>query len=50
MGRPGFATVKDVNALKAGTGTDNEVAAAIHTANPWSDQTVAYVSVSPTTR
>jgi hypothetical protein len=41
---PGSQTVKDVNALKAGTGTDNEVAAAIHTANPWSDQTVAYVS------
>ncbi|HWD52037.1 MAG TPA: MMPL family transporter [Acidimicrobiales bacterium] len=41
---PGSQTVKDVNALKVGTGTDNEVAAAIHTANPWSDQTVAYVS------
>jgi hydrophobe/amphiphile efflux-3 (HAE3) family protein len=41
---PGSQTVKDVNALKAGTGSDNEVAALIHTTNPWSDQTVAYVS------
>ncbi|MGO9029541.1 MAG: efflux RND transporter permease subunit [Acidimicrobiales bacterium] len=41
---PGSQTVKDANTLKAGTGTDNDISALIHTNAPWSDQTVAYVS------
>jgi hydrophobe/amphiphile efflux-3 (HAE3) family protein len=41
---PGSQTVKDINALKAGTGTDNDISALIHTNAPWSNQTVAYVS------
>ncbi len=41
---PGNQTVKDVNALKAGTGTENDVGALVHTSSPWSNQTAAYVS------
>jgi hydrophobe/amphiphile efflux-3 (HAE3) family protein len=41
---PGSQTVKDINALKAGTGTDNDISALVHTTSPWSNQTVAYVS------
>ena len=41
---PGSQTVQDVHALKAGTGTDNDVSALITTDSPWSDQTAAYVS------
>ncbi len=41
---PGNQTVQDVHALKAGTGTENDVGALVHTSNPWSNQTAAYVS------
>lgn len=41
---PASQTVKDVNALRAGIGTDNEVGALVHTDHPWSNQTVGYVS------
>jgi hydrophobe/amphiphile efflux-3 (HAE3) family protein len=41
---PGSQTVHDVNALKAGTGTTNDVSALITTDAPWSDQTAAYIS------
>ncbi len=41
---PASHTVKDVHALRAGIGTDNEVAAAVHTDHPWSNATVAYVT------
>jgi len=41
---PGSQTVQDVHALKAGTGTENDVSALIQTNSPWSNQTAAYVS------
>ena len=41
---PQSQTVKDINALKAGVGTDSDVGVLVTTDHPFSDQTVAYVS------
>jgi predicted RND superfamily exporter protein len=41
---PQSQTVKDVNALKAGIGTESNVGVLVNTNHPFSDQTVAYVS------
>ena len=41
---PQSQAIKNINQLKAATGSDNELAMRISTAHPWSDQTVAYVT------
>jgi len=41
---PHAASIIDINAVKAGTGSDNELAANVTTTQPFSDQTVAYVA------
>ena len=40
---PHSQAIKDINQLKAATGSDNEIAMRISTAHPWSNQTVDYV-------
>jgi hypothetical protein len=40
---PHSQAIKDIKALKAATGSDNEIAMRISTAHPWSNQTVDYV-------
>lgn len=41
---PRAPSIININALKAGTGSDNELAANVTTTQPFSDQTVAYVA------
>jgi uncharacterized protein len=40
---PHSQAIKDINQLKAATGSDNEIAMRISTAHPWTNQTVDYV-------
>ena len=41
---PHAQSIKDINALKAGTGSDNELAVNVTTDQPFSDESVAYVA------
>ncbi|HUI03619.1 MAG TPA: MMPL family transporter, partial [Acidimicrobiales bacterium] len=41
---PQAQSIKDIDQLKAATGSDNELAMRISTAHPWSDATVTYVA------